>query len=480
MAELQKTNAYRKVIAMKKTFLLFMVLVMVCTSWAFPAMAAEDASLLVDSSAATNEDGPISVMLDGEYIQFDVQPTLINDRTMVPVRAIFEALGATVDWIDDTQTVVSSMGDTNIKMNINDKVLLKNGQPIELDVPAQLVGKRTLVPVRAISEAYDCFVDWNGWNNTVVIVSDLSKVPVATVNGENISMGYFNFVLCQVEAYAMQAFDFSAEDLKNIWTTSLGSTTFGEYLVATTLEQCVYTKANAMAAKAKGIGLGVADKNSMNAQISSLVEGLGGSEQAVVDGFSTTMSAMAEFYTDNKYAEKYYDMLTKEAQMSEKEPKKYLDDNYIRAKHILFTTVDTNTGMPLSEKEIASKKELAQATLQKIRNGQNFDNLMKSLSEDPGSKAAPEGYLFTKGEMVSEFETAAFALKVGNVSGIVESTYGYHIIKRVPNGTYTSEDIAKVKTELVDNKVNATMDANKASAKIESNANMLKNIVPLS
>ena len=234
MAELQKTNAYRKVIAMKKTFLLFMVLVMVCTSWAFPAMAAED--------------GPISVMLDGEYIQFDVQPTLINDRTMVPVRAIFEALGATVDWIDDTQTVVSSMGDTNIKMNINDKVLLKNGQPIELDVPAQLVGKRTLVPVRAISEAYDCFVDWNGWNNTVVIVSDLSKVPVATVNGENISMGYFNFVLCQVEAYAMQTFDFSAEDLKNIWTSSLGSTTFGEYLVATTLEQCVYTKANAMAA----------------------------------------------------------------------------------------------------------------------------------------------------------------------------------------------------------------------------------------
>ena len=82
---------------MKKIFLIMMAALLACTSLSTPAAAKEEPS--------------ISVMLDGKYIEFDVQPTMINDRTMVPLRAIFEALGASVGWIEESETAISKMGD---------------------------------------------------------------------------------------------------------------------------------------------------------------------------------------------------------------------------------------------------------------------------------------------------------------------------------------------------------------------------------
>lgn len=466
---------------MKKLLSMMLASAMIAASVSIPAMAEEAEVALIEEPVVTSvaEEAPIAVMLDGEFIEFDVQPAMINDRTMVPVRAIFEALGATVDWVEETETVVSKLGETEISLKINDKILTKNGEAIELDVPAQLVGTRTLVPVRAISEAYGCYVSWNQWNNTVIITSDLNKTAIATVNDEAITVGYFNFVLSQVEAYAMQSFNCSAEDLKNIWNSSLGTTGFGEYMATTTLEQCIYTKANAQQAKAQGMEFTLADKQSVEAELNAFKEIYADTYDEYMAMTGTTWEAMEEFYNDNKYAEKYYNALMKEGEMSEKEIEKYLDDNYVRAKHILFATVNTSTGMPLSEEEVAAKKALAEDTLAKIKKGADFDKLMTELGEDPGTAAYPDGYLFTKGEMVEPFEKAAYALKVNKVSGIVESSYGYHIIKRVDNGEYTEQELAMVRSALVDNKVSSTMNANKSDAVITSNSNMIINTVPV-
>lgn len=111
----------------------------------------------------------ISVILKGKVISFDQPPIIIDGRTLVPLRAIFEALGATVDWNGETQTVTSKKGNTTVSLTINDSTMYKNGKSITLDVPAQLVNNRTLVPVRAIAEAFDCNVDWNGEIQTVII-----------------------------------------------------------------------------------------------------------------------------------------------------------------------------------------------------------------------------------------------------------------------------------------------------------------------
>ena len=107
-----------------------------------------------------------------------------------------------------------------------------------------------------------------------------------------------------------------------------------------------------------------------------------------------------------------------------------------RAKHILLSTVDAETREPLEQAVIAQKKATAEDLLAQLRAAQDpvalFDQLMNQYSEDPGLATAPDGYDAYKGQMVPEFENAALALKDGEISGIVESEFGYHIILRLP------------------------------------------------
>lgn len=113
----------------------------------------------------------ITVTLNGQILSFDVPPQIINDRTMVPLRAIFEALGASVDWDEGTKTVTSSKDGTTITLTIDSNTMYVNGNAVALDSPACIIDGRTLVPVRAISEAYNTNVDWNGDTRTVTITS---------------------------------------------------------------------------------------------------------------------------------------------------------------------------------------------------------------------------------------------------------------------------------------------------------------------
>lgn len=123
------------------------------------------------SSTVTMANNAITVEIDGKQIDFDVQPQLINDRTMVPLRAIFEAIGATVEWDDVTKTVTSTKGSSTIILTINHAIMYVNGKGVALDSPACIIDGRTLVPVRAISEAFDMEVEWKGETKTVVITS---------------------------------------------------------------------------------------------------------------------------------------------------------------------------------------------------------------------------------------------------------------------------------------------------------------------
>ena len=111
----------------------------------------------------------VKVYYNGERIDFDVPPSLINNRTMVPMRAIFEKMGATVEWDSATKTVTATRGNTSIKLTINDTTAYVNGQAVTLDSPAILVNGRTLVPVRFIGEAFGCVVVWGGTDKIVGI-----------------------------------------------------------------------------------------------------------------------------------------------------------------------------------------------------------------------------------------------------------------------------------------------------------------------
>ncbi len=114
----------------------------------------------------------ITVTINGSPVSFDQPPMIQNDRTLVPLRAIFEALGGTVGWDDATQTVTSTKGDITVRLTIGSNLLFVNGSAVTLDVPAQLVNGRTLVPARAVAEAFRCRVDWDDENQVVLITTN--------------------------------------------------------------------------------------------------------------------------------------------------------------------------------------------------------------------------------------------------------------------------------------------------------------------
>ena len=129
-------------------------------------------SYLTDNSA----DSPINVLYNGSRISFHnygQNPQLINDRTMVPLRSIFETMGAEVSWDGAAQTASAKRGDIEISIAIGADSMTKNGQTIPVDVPAQLINDRTMIPVRVIAEAFGADVQWNGPGQTVLITEQV-------------------------------------------------------------------------------------------------------------------------------------------------------------------------------------------------------------------------------------------------------------------------------------------------------------------
>ncbi|MGN0162683.1 MAG: stalk domain-containing protein [Candidatus Ornithomonoglobus sp.] len=137
-------------------------------------------------STAVQAADDISVTIDGKELSFDVEPQITDGRTMVPMRAIFEALGADVYWDSISNTATGIKGSTVVIIGIGSNKLYKNDATVELDVPAALVDGRTLVPVRAVSEAFDCTVSWSDSTRTVSITTAIPdyKNEIPPYSGE--------------------------------------------------------------------------------------------------------------------------------------------------------------------------------------------------------------------------------------------------------------------------------------------------------
>lgn len=116
---------------------------------------------------------PITVFVDRVQVNFDQQPIIQNDRTLVPMRRIFEALDAEVYWDEPSQSVTAVHGTDVILFQIGKAELYKNGKlTYTMPVPAQIINDRTLVPLRAVAESLGCDVAWDGIDYIVDITSD--------------------------------------------------------------------------------------------------------------------------------------------------------------------------------------------------------------------------------------------------------------------------------------------------------------------
>lgn len=184
---------------MKKLFSVIIAVTIMFSSFVAVRSENEMPPIIDDSSLQI-----ITVLLDGEPIKFDdVAPVIVGDRTLVPFRAIFEALEYEVDWNEDTYSITALNEFRTINMQIGrvpvfvfgDDVVpndnadrleidfdsqpgipaeIKNGTPynqIDLDVPPQIIGYRTFVPVRAVAELSNYDVQWDEKTYTVIITT---------------------------------------------------------------------------------------------------------------------------------------------------------------------------------------------------------------------------------------------------------------------------------------------------------------------
>lgn len=135
--------------------------------------------VLSSATLAFANENEISVYVEGQKVSFDVPPQTINDRTMVPIRAIFEVMGATVNWDNATQTAICTKDNTVVKMTLNSKIEYINDVPYEMDVAPVIVDNRTLAPARYVAEAFGYFVNWDG-NTKSVLINKTSTIKDGT------------------------------------------------------------------------------------------------------------------------------------------------------------------------------------------------------------------------------------------------------------------------------------------------------------
>ena len=129
-------------------------------------------------AAAGTGDAGVSVSIDGRFLSFDVPPLINEGRVLVPFRGIAEALGIQVHWNETTRTVEAAQADVRVLLPVGGETARISGQIVPLDVPARIIGGRTLVPLRFFSEAFGATVAWDPATRRVSVGSPLRQMEI--------------------------------------------------------------------------------------------------------------------------------------------------------------------------------------------------------------------------------------------------------------------------------------------------------------
>ncbi|MGM9578023.1 MAG: peptidylprolyl isomerase [Evtepia sp.] len=285
------------------------------------------------------------------------------------------------------------------------------------------------------SSSYDPVKEVMGYSRSTVMF---------TVNGNDVTAGQFFFWMSQ-NADTVASYSQMSGATEIDWTTPMGDDmTMDDYVKEQSKAAAVFYNVIETNAKDKGYTMTEEDKADYEEQVAQAQEQMGGAEayELFLKENCLTEEDMEELSSVGVlYGHMLEGMFREggEYAPTEEELDQYIqDEDLMYAKHILFMTMDPTTGAALTEEEAAEKKAAAEADLAALQAitdpvelAETFDALMNEHSEDSGLADNPDGYLFTSGDMVEEFENATKELEPGQISGIVETTYGYHIILRL-------------------------------------------------
>lgn len=263
--------------------------------------------------------------------------------------------------------------------------------------------------------------------------------PMLTIGGHPVSFDEYRYhYLTYLNAYG-------GRDAET-WSGTDGQTNRDMLKMMVEQNLRAYYAFDELAAR-EGVSLTEDEQQVVTDAVDSLSEQMGGDES--FDILLESQYMTRQVYTDLLMNNQLQGKLIRE--LYGDQIREEVAENYVHAQHILIQfasdAADSASGSD-SAAAADHSDELARAEeiLAKIEAGESFDDLMAEYNEDTGEPA--EGYTFTTGEMVQEFEDAAFALEEGQVSGIVETSYGYHIIKRLPlDEEYVEENLPSMMGE---------------------------------
>lgn len=133
-------------------------------------------SVVLTVCSVSNSFAGIGIKVNNQPLKGEAQPQIVNGRTLVPVRTIFEALGANVDWDSDTKTIKAKKDNISVVMVISQDYITVNGETVDMDASAMIMGGRTYAPARYVAETFGYNVEWDSKSKTVLINKTINQV----------------------------------------------------------------------------------------------------------------------------------------------------------------------------------------------------------------------------------------------------------------------------------------------------------------
>ncbi len=402
------------------------------------------------------------IEFDGKSVEFST--IAYNDRIYVKLRDLCYNLKCNIEVDNETKIINILENPKTVQENVyadKEKIL----QPIEINLDLSsfnikingintymesiIYKGRTFVPIGVFSEMFDRKVDWFQ-EQKMVKVSTVPNVLIGSVNGQALFRKDYEYF------YNPQYIN-----LKNSSSTEPSEVDI-KYIKDTAFDNLVLTTILIQKAAKANITLDESDYQVINDTINNYINGYGGVEnfRSIMEENQITLCQFSDNIRNSMLINKFLDSILKDITASEETLKKYYEDykatfiepEKVKAKHILFLTKDQYTNENYDEQKKAEIKKKAEEVLAQIKTGADFNELMNKYTEDPGIVNYPDGYTFARGEMVQEFEDKAFSMKIGEFSDLVETDYGYHIIKleeKLPETQLTLADIRdSIKPEL--------------------------------
>lgn len=419
---------------MKNKILCITVILAVLLSLASVSVLAADGDVYDKVYAIENY---VNVVIDGEVV--NTPDIVIDGTTYLGLRAISEALGYTVEWDDESKiAILGSGGAVNLGTEVIEKgtseelkdiyvltdyvnAIFIDGEPVRVK---NLVREgRTYLGLRDMGEILGYEVNWDDKTNTASLTKIIPVTTKVKLQGD-VTSDYDALATVYYKFYAVNYPNEKSEAINNQVANEVALYRYFKYIAENNSLKYDLGDLNATY-KEYQASYGSEEEYKTVLELFNLSEEEDYLFFRASTELNTIQPAVVDYLYDNLESIK---ALKEQARVKYNTEKEGLTQDITRVKHILIPTVDLATGEALSAEGKAEAKTLANSVQNQAKKSRNFDELVKKYNKDEGQPE--DGYeVVYDSQFVPEFEEAALKLNKGDVSGVVETTYGYHILK---------------------------------------------------